>query len=62
MEAIKVQVKARPVKGRIFYYPVGENAKHVLALIRKKTLSELELDALKALGVAIEKVPLDFPE
>lgn len=58
----KVQMKPRSVKGRVFYYPVGENAKHVLTLIRKKTLSELELDALKALGCEIERVPLDFPE
>ena len=58
----RIQVKARSVKGRIFYYPVGDSAKHVLVLIKKKTLSELEMDALKALGCTVEKVPLDFPE
>lgn len=58
----KIQVKPRTLNGRVYYYPVGESAKHVLLLIKKKTLSELELDALRALGCAIEKVPLDFPE
>lgn len=58
----KVQVKPRTVKGRVLYYPVGQCAQHILALTRKKTLSELELEALKALGCTIEKVPLDFPE
>lgn len=56
----KVQVKAKSVKGRTFYYPVGENAKYVLILIKKKTLSELELDALKALGCTIERVQDGF--
>ena len=56
-----VQVKAKAVTGRVRYYPVGENAKFVFTLIRKKTLSELELEALKALGCQIEKVPDDFP-
>ena len=52
-----VQVKTKAVTGRIRYYPVGENAQHVLTLIKKKTLSELELEALKALGCTIERVP-----
>lgn len=52
-----VQVKVKSVTGRVRYYPVGENAKHVFALIKKKTLSELELEALKGLGCRIEKVP-----
>ncbi len=56
MSAI-VQVKTKAVSGRVRYYPVGLNAPHVLTLIKKKTLSELELEALKALGCTIEKVP-----
>ena len=52
-----VQVRTKAVTGRVRYYPVGENARHVLTLIKKKTLSELELDALKALGCTIERVP-----
>jgi hypothetical protein len=51
-----VQVKTKSVTGRVRYYPVGESAPHVLALIKKKTLSELELEALKALGCTIERV------
>lgn len=55
MPTVQVQVKA--VTGRVRYYPVGENAPHVLALTKKKTLSEIELEALKKLGCTIEKVP-----
>jgi hypothetical protein len=51
-----VQVKVKSVTGRVRYYPVGENAKHVLELTKKKTLSELELEALKALGCTIERL------
>jgi hypothetical protein len=56
-----VQVKTKAVTGRMRYYPVGENAKHVFALIKKKTLSENELEALKALGCTIERVPGEPP-
>jgi hypothetical protein len=54
-----IQVKVKSVTGRARYYPVGPNAKAVLALIKKKTLSELEIEAFKALGCTIEKVPSD---
>ena len=54
-----IQVKVKSVTGRLRYYPVGQNAKHVFALIKKKTLSELEIEALKALGCHIERVPGD---
>lgn len=53
-ELIQVQVKA--VTGRIRYYPTGKNGAHVRQLTKKKTLSELDLEALKALGCTIEKV------
>ena len=56
---VKVQIKVQAVTGRVRYYPVGENAKHVLALTRKKTLSEIDIEALKALGCEIEKVAED---
>jgi hypothetical protein len=59
---VVVQVKVRSVTGRVRYYPVGEQAKHVLALTKKKTLSELEIEALKALGCQIQRVPDSFPE
>lgn len=52
----KVVLEVRAVTGRIRYYPVGDNAKHVLQLTGKKTLSELELEALKALGCEIALV------
>jgi len=52
-----VQVKTKAVTGRVRYYPVGTNAPHVLQLTKKKTLSELDLEALKSLGCTIEKVP-----
>ncbi len=52
-----VQVKTKAVTGRVRYYPVGESAQHVFALIKKKTLSELELEALNALGCTIERMP-----
>ena len=53
MEAV-LQVKIKAVTGRVRYYPVGPNAHHVTQLTKKKTLSELDLDALKALGCRIE--------
>lgn len=53
---VKITVVIKAVTGRVRYYPVGENARHVLQLIKKKTLSELELDALRALGCEIEKL------
>ena len=52
-----VQVQTKSVTGRVRYYPVGENAPHVRTLIKKKTLSELELEALKRLGCTIQVVP-----
>lgn len=54
-----IQVKTKAVTGRVRYYPVGENGKHVRQLTKKKTLSELDIEALKALGCHIEKVPGD---
>jgi hypothetical protein len=57
-----VQVKTKAVTGRVRYYPVGANAVNVLQLTKKKTLSELDLEALKALGCTIEKVPGDPEE
>ena len=54
-----VQVKVKSVTGRARYYPIGPNAKAVLTLTKKKTLSELEIEALKGLGCSIEKVPGD---
>lgn len=53
----KVQLKVERVTGRVRYYPVGENAQHVLQLTKKKTLSELDVEALKALGCEIERLP-----
>jgi hypothetical protein len=53
---VKIQLKVESVTGRIRYYPVGENGKHVLQLTKKKTLSELDLEALKSLGCEIEKL------
>lgn len=55
----KVTLEVKAVTGRVRYYPVGENAKHVLTLIKKKTLSEIEVEALKALGCEIERIPQD---
>lgn len=52
----KVTLEVRSVTGRVRYYPTGEMGKHVLTLTGKKTLSELEVDALKALGVKLEFV------
>ncbi len=51
-----VQVKTKAVTGRIRYYPVGPSAAHVIQLTKKKTLSELDLEALKALGCSIDRV------
>ena len=54
---VKVTLEVKAVTGRIRYYPVGENAGHVFQLIKKKTLSELDVEALKALGCEIERIP-----
>lgn len=51
--AVKVMVQVKSVTGRRRYYPVGEMGKHVLILTGKKTLSELEVEALKALGLEL---------
>ena len=56
---VKVTLEVKAVTGRVRYYPVGENARHVLTLIKKKTLSELEVEALKALGCEIERIKKD---
>lgn len=53
-----LQVKS--VTGRRRYYPVGDMGKQVLILTGKKTLSELEVEALKALGC--ELVFVDAPK
>jgi len=57
-----VQVKVKSVTGRVRYYPVGPMAQAVLDLTKKKTLSEIEIEALKALGCTIERVPGDPDE
>jgi hypothetical protein len=59
--SVKVQLKVKSVTGRIRYYPTGEMAPHVLQLTKKKTLSELDVEALKALGCEIEKIIEDQP-
>ncbi len=56
MEPVVLKVIVRNVTGRVRYYPTGENSQPVFELIRKKTLSELELEALKTLGVRIERL------
>ena len=54
--AVVIQVKVKSVTGRVRYYPLGKNGEHVRQLTKKKTLSELDLEALKALGCKIEQV------
>ena len=54
---VRVTLEVKAVTGRIRYYPVGEHAKAVLQLTKKKTLSELDVEALKALGCQIELSP-----
>ena len=56
---VKVTLEVRAVTGRVRYYPIGDNAKHVFDLIKKKTLSELEVEALRALGCEIERIKKD---
>lgn len=51
-----IQVKVKSVTGRVRYYPTGELGPYVCQLTKKKTLSELDLDALKRLGCEIEKI------
>lgn len=54
----KVLVVAKPANnGRIYYYPIGKTKNDVLRLIRKKTLSELEIECFRALGCTVEVVP-----
>jgi hypothetical protein len=40
----RIQLKVKAVTGRVRYYPIGENARHVLQLTKKKTLSELDVE------------------
>jgi hypothetical protein len=53
---VKVTLEVKAVTGRVRYYPIGESARHVLQLTKKKTLSELDVEALKALGCEIERI------
>lgn len=53
---IKLILEVKAVTGRVRYYPIGENARHVLQLTKKKTLSEQDVEALKALGCEIERI------
>ncbi len=53
---VKITFEVRAVTGRLRYYPVGPYAQHVLQLTKKKTLSELDIEAFKALGCEIERV------
>lgn len=57
--AVKVTLEVKAVTGRVRYYPVGENANHVIQLTKKKTLSELDVVALKALGCEIVTIAQD---
>jgi hypothetical protein len=50
---VRIQLRVKAVTGRVRYYPIGDNSAHVLQLTKKKTLSELDVDALKALGCPI---------
>lgn len=52
---VKITLRVKAVTGRVRYYPIGSNAEHVLQLTKKKTLSELDVEALKSLGCEIEK-------
>ena len=54
---VKIQLRVQSVTGRVRYYPVGEAGRHVLQLTKKKTLSELDVEALKGLGCEIERLP-----
>jgi hypothetical protein len=56
----KITLQVKSVTGRGRYYPVGEAGKQVLILTGKKTLSEIEVEALKALGC--ELVFIDAPK
>lgn len=51
--AVKVALQVKSVTGRRRYYPVGDMGKQVVTLTGKKTISELEVEALKALGVEL---------
>ena len=54
-----VRLEMKSVTGRVRYYPVGDAGELVKTLIKKKTLSELEVDALKRLGVKLEIIRAD---
>ncbi len=56
---VRIQLTVKAVTGRVRYYPVGENAGHIIQLTKKKTLSELDVEALKALGCEIERIVED---
>lgn len=58
-QRVIIQLKVKSVTGRIRYYPIGENARYVVQLTKKKTLSELDVEALKALGCEIKRIVED---
>ena len=51
---MKLQLFERNVYGRQTIYPVGDLAKPLEVLTRRKTIDHRDLDALVALGIEIE--------
>ncbi|MEZ4751543.1 MAG: hypothetical protein R3B54_13270 [Bdellovibrionota bacterium] len=51
-----IQLKVKSVTGRVRYYPIGRLGELVKQLTKKKTLSELEVEALRGLGLRLELI------
>jgi hypothetical protein len=48
-----VTVEARGVYGRELFYPIDETAERIVALIGRRSLTRLQLQAVKDLGFEI---------
>ena len=53
---VKLKLFERSVYGRQIIYPVGDMAKPLEVLTRRKTIDHCDLDALVDLGIEIEWV------
>lgn len=56
-----LEVQLRQVYGRDLIYPVNQTAKQCAELVGRKTLLEVDLKRLTALGFTIEWVPSSIP-
>lgn len=56
-----LEVQLRTIYGRDLIYPVNETARRCAELVGRKTLLEVDLKRLQALGFVVEWIPASVP-